>query len=48
VPAATVLHHAALHAEVFLGQPYNEKADVFSFGVVLYGELGPSWCGAVW
>ncbi|WIA30321.1 hypothetical protein OEZ86_000409 [Tetradesmus obliquus] len=22
--------------EVFLGQPYNEKADVFSFGVVLY------------
>jgi hypothetical protein len=25
-------------AEVFLGQPYNEKADTFSFGVVLYGE----------
>jgi len=22
--------------EVFHGQPYNEKADVFSFGVVLY------------
>jgi serine/threonine protein kinase len=36
LPAGKTGTYLYMAPEVFLGQPYNEKADVFSFGVALY------------